>query len=1599
MKRLSKSLITALLVTMLAFAFIGCQTTQKVTEIAPPKVVVTEQPAEKVEQEVAKEEVAVVVEEVKAPAVVAEVKVPEMPKRNPPTPDMVVKSNDRFEEFDLYIAHTNDVMGALEEGPGIGYAKLATGVKFGRSLTDKTLLLDAGNVASGTAMVEKYYGEPAGTLLALLGYDAVAPGPADFAYGAAYLKSVAQFAAENTDIKVLSANVLNAKGEWVFQPYQLYYYNDFVVGVVGVTAPPADTEGLSFLDPAIVANAQYAVNELRKVADFVVVLGSIGNVNGITSEVIAENVKGIDLIVDGKGAMAPAGGKKVGSTVIVSAGEMMSSVGLVEVHVKNDKATTVTPIRITAKDVQNPKASPLAKAVGITTIPADKEVAGYISSVKNSYAKSIELVKVELPAKTEPAPVVAVVEEVKAPEMPKRNPPTADMVVKSNDRFEEFDLYIAHTNDVMGALEEGPGIGYAKLATGVKFGRSLTDKTLLLDAGNVASGTAMVEKYYGEPAGTLLALLGYDAVAPGPADFAYGAAYLKSVAQFAAENTDIKVLSANVLNAKGEWVFQPYQLYYYNDFVVGVVGVTAPPADTEGLSFLDPAIVANAQYAVNELRKVADFVVVLGSIGNVNGITSEVIAENVKGIDLIVDGKGAMAPAGGKKVGSTVIVSAGEMMSSVGLVEVHVKNDKATTVTPIRITAKDVQNPKASPLAKAVGITTIPADKEVAGYISSVKNSYAKSIELVKVELPAKTEPAPVVAVVEEVKAPEMPKRNPPTADMVVKSNDRFEEFDLYIAHTNDVMGALEEGPGIGYAKLATGVKFGRSLTDKTLLLDAGNVASGTAMVEKYYGEPAGTLLALLGYDAVAPGPADFAYGAAYLKSVAQFAAENTDIKVLSANVLNAKGEWVFQPYQLYYYNDFVVGVVGVTAPPADTEGLSFLDPAIVANAQYAVNELRKVADFVVVLGSIGNVNGITSEVIAENVKGIDLIVDGKGAMAPAGGKKVGSTVIVSAGEMMSSVGLVEVHVKNDKATTVTPIRITAKDVQNPKASPLAKAVGITTIPADKEVAGYISSVKNSYARSIELVKVELPAKAEPAPVVAVVEEVKAPVVVEAKMPDVPKDVIVKSNDGEKNFNLYVVHTNDVHGRIEANPGVGYANLATLLKMGRSVTDKNLVLDAGDVTHGTLLTNLFEGETAGVLLDLLKYDAVAPGNHDFNYGKDRLIEAAKFANEYTDIKVLSANVLDANKNMVFQPYQLYYFDGFTVGVVGLTTPDTETKTHPKNVEGLSFMSDEVVYGAQALIDEVKSKADYVIVLGHIGLDADGSYNVTSKMIAENIKGIDLFIDGHSHTVLENGLRVGDTLIVQAGEYMEYVGLVEIQVRNGKAVNENSYLISADQVADPSTSDLAKAVGITKIAPDAEVTAYVASQKAKVESITKEVVAYTPVLLEGERADVRTRPTNLGNMIADAMVEATGADVALTNGGGIRASIKAGNVSRGDIITVLPFNNVVVVVEVTGQDIYDALEWGYSKLPESNGGFPQTSNMRIVYSRFSDPGNRIKRVLINGKSVDKNATYTLATNDFMAAGGDGYTMLDRKVTMYGRGLDEVLTDYMVKHNKK
>lgn len=533
----------------------------------------------------------------------------------------------------------------------------------------------------------------------------------------------------------------------------------------------------------------------------------------------------------------------------------------------------------------------------------------------------------------------------------------------------------------------------------------------------------------------------------------------------------------------------------------------------------------------------------------------------------------------------------------------------------------------------------------------------------------------------------------------------------------------------------------------------------------------------------------------------------------------------------------------------------------------------------------------------------------------------------------------------------------------------------------------------------------------ETTPVVEATVEEKAPVAAEPAAPaqTVPAAVveeaieypfgvtpIVKNTQGDSEFDLFIVHTNDVHARVHSGEdgSIGYAKLSTMLKTARSITDNILVLDAGDVTHGTNFANFFNGETIGQLLIMCGYDAVAPGNHDFNYGVENLENLAKYAEENSTLKVLSANITDEDGYLLFQPYQIYDFNGFKVAVFGLTTPDTKTKAHPKYTEGVEFMNDAIIANAQTAIDLAHEYCDYVVVLGHLGIVDDGSTGVTSTYVLENINGIDLFVDGHSHSELTGDNYVNGTLLVSAGEYMNNVGVVQIHVKDGKVEWTDAFLIKSSDVLDPANSELAKAYGIVAVPDDPEVDAYIASVEQALEDKLDVVVATIPSNLDGERESVRTKKTNLSALVCAAMTEETGADFTITNGGGIRASLKKGDVTLGDINSVLPFTNTIAVCEITGAEVYEALEHGYSLLPETNGAFSQT-DLQVVYSKFSEPGNRIKRVLLNGELIDKDKTYLVATNDFMAAGGDGYTMFGR-VTQEGRVLNEVFADYLAKH---
>ena len=449
-----------------------------------------------------------------------------------------------------------------------------------------------------------------------------------------------------------------------------------------------------------------------------------------------------------------------------------------------------------------------------------------------------------------------------------------------------------------------------------------------------------------------------------------------------------------------------------------------------------------------------------------------------------------------------------------------------------------------------------------------------------------------------------------------------------------------------------------------------------------------------------------------------------------------------------------------------------------------------------------------------------------------------------------------------------------------------------------------------------------------------------------------------------------ILHTNDTHGRVEEGKyaGMGFAKISSIVEDYRSKKNNVLLLDAGDTFHGQTIVNLNEGESTVKILNKMGYDAMAVGNHDFNYGQERLKEL----NEMTDFPILGAN-LDPE---LVDSYIIKDINGFKVGIFGLATPETTFKTHPKNVKGLTF--EDPVEVSRDMVEKLQDKTDMIIALSHLGM-SEGSKH-TSTEVAKKVKGIDLIVDGHSHHVLKEGKKVNNTLIVQAGEYDKNVGIVNVKVSDIKIAEMNAELFTKKEAAE--------------IKPDQDVLDLIAEIKDQNDKITSEVIGKTAVVLNGERAEVRTGETNLGDLITDAMLDAVDADVAITNGGGIRASIDKGKVTRGEVITVLPFGNTVIVKEIKGSTLFNAVEHGLSEYPAHEGLFPQIGGMSFVFAKDRPAGERVLKIWVNGKPLNHDKTYRVATNDFMAAGGDGYTMFKGTETYQeAGGLEEILMKYI------
>lgn len=456
---------------------------------------------------------------------------------------------------------------------------------------------------------------------------------------------------------------------------------------------------------------------------------------------------------------------------------------------------------------------------------------------------------------------------------------------------------------------------------------------------------------------------------------------------------------------------------------------------------------------------------------------------------------------------------------------------------------------------------------------------------------------------------------------------------------------------------------------------------------------------------------------------------------------------------------------------------------------------------------------------------------------------------------------------------------------------------------------------------------------------------------------------------------LTIIHTNDIHAAVNDNgkSQIGLAKLGTYVEELRK-KDEILVLDAGDMIQGLPIANLEKGKSIIPMANEVGYDAMAVGNHEFDFGAANLFEVEKGFN----FPMLSNNVMKDGK-LVFKPYIVKEVKGLKVGIFGISTPETAFKTHPDNVKGYEFA--DMVKASKETVDKLRNteKVDIVIALAHLGL-YEGDY--TSDIIAKNVDGVDLIIDGHSHTLLEKGIMEKDTLIVSTGSSMRAIGKVELKISDKKIVDKKATVLKYDDMKD--------------VKPEQAIVDAIKKVEDAQKVILDKVVGKTSADLIGERRIVRTRESNLGQLATDAMIDLTKADMAITNGGGIRASIKTGDITMRDMVTVFPFGNTIMVKEVKGSDIVAALEHGTGEYPNEKGAFPHVAGVTFTLRINAPAGKRVADVKIAGQPIDMDKMYKVATNDFMAAGGDGYDMLKKyPIKAEYNTLMDTLLDYVKK----
>ena len=491
-----------------------------------------------------------------------------------------------------------------------------------------------------------------------------------------------------------------------------------------------------------------------------------------------------------------------------------------------------------------------------------------------------------------------------------------------------------------------------------------------------------------------------------------------------------------------------------------------------------------------------------------------------------------------------------------------------------------------------------------------------------------------------------------------------------------------------------------------------------------------------------------------------------------------------------------------------------------------------------------------------------------------------------------------------------------------------------------------------------------------------------------------------------------ILHSNDVHGAIDL-----YAAMASLKADYEAQGAEVILADAGDYSQGTVYVSVHKGADAVAMMNATGYDVATIGNHEFDYGYAQLAENMKAAK----FKVLCADVLGADGKTIFDANTIIEKGGVKIGFFGLETPEAQTKANPKLIEGLKFLAGKdgkELYGcADAQVKALKEQgADIIVCLAHLGIDGS-SEPYTSYDLAANVKGIDFIIDGHSHSVITAGPN-GEA-IQSTGTAFANIGVIVIDNATKKIEsNKLEKIWHKEQVEGKDVTVVDYKTRDEKVA---------AAAKAIIDPIDQaygEKFAVSKVTLNGAKAPDGNRDseTNLGDLITDAMLWKIRSDatikvpvenvVAITNGGGIRATVKAGDITKKDINTVLPFGNTLAVVYVTGAELLEALEASTFCTPESLGGFPQVAGLQFAlktyesYDKAEEPYpnstyygpksiQRVEITGVNGFEFYKDAVYAVVTNNFAAGGGDTYHAFAAATDQFDTGLplDEVVMEYI------